>query len=79
MGAEWVMAGERYFLQGDFENAEISLHKALFLSNYHNQPEIVISARFLKARLSLLKGDYRTLLDELEQMHKEMEQKKSTH
>ncbi len=76
MGAEWVMAGERYFLQGDFENAEISLHKALFLSNYHNQPEIVISARFLKARLSLLKGDYRTLLDELEQMHKEMEQKK---
>ncbi len=56
MGAEYVMEAEWYYNQGNFENAEIIVHKALHLSNSHRQHQITICALFLQVRLSLIKG-----------------------
>jgi len=76
MGAEYVMAAEWHFNKGDFENAEIAVHKALYLANSGLQPNIVICALFLQVRLSLMKGDYAQVLHLFEKMHEEIEQKK---
>ena len=75
-GAEYVMEAEWYFNQGDFENAEITIHKALYLASSALQPNIVICALFLQVRLALMKGDYAYILHLFEKMHEEIEQKK---
>jgi LuxR family transcriptional regulator, maltose regulon positive regulatory protein len=76
MGAEYVMAAERHFNQGDFENAEIEVYKALHQARSGNQPNIIICALFLLARLALLNGDYACVLDLFDKMHEETENKK---
>jgi len=76
MGADYVMVAERYFNQGEFENAEIEAYKALHQGRSGDQPNIVICALFLLARLKLLNGDYACVLDLLNKMHEAIEHKK---
>lgn len=74
-GAEHVMAAEWYYNKGDFVNAEIEAHKALYLATNAQQPNIVICALFLQVRLSLIKGDYSNILNLYEKMKQEVLQK----
>lgn len=67
-GAEQVMRAEYYFYRGDFVNAEIEAHQALFAVQAKRQTAIAVCAVFLQSRLALLKGDLGMalgLLDEL--------------
>ena len=57
-GAEYVMQAECYYYQGDFENAEIAVHKALYAVQSKRQTAIMICAVFLQMRLALLQGDF---------------------
>ena len=75
-GAEYVMAAEWYFNQGDFENAEIEVDKALNQARDYNQSAIVICALFLQTRLTVMKGDYAYTLNLFEKMHDGIEQKR---
>jgi LuxR family maltose regulon positive regulatory protein len=56
-GGEHVMAGERYYHIGDFENAEIAAHEAMFIAQSRKQPSIALAAMFLQVRLALARGD----------------------
>lgn len=57
-GAEYIMQAEAYYYQGDFENAEITVNKALYTAQARQQSAISVCARFLQMRLALLKGNY---------------------
>lgn len=76
MGAEYVMEAEWYFNKGDFENAEIAVHKAFYRASSGLQPNIVICALFLQVRLALIKGDYAHALDLFKKMYEVVEQNK---
>lgn len=62
-GAEQLMEAEWHFCKGDFENAEIAVHQALYLADGANQPNMSICAFFLQARMVLMRGDYASVLD----------------
>jgi LuxR family maltose regulon positive regulatory protein len=76
MGGEHVMAAEWYFNKCDFGNAEIALHKALFIAEGGLEPSVLICALFLQIRLSLLKSDYAGVLQLFGKMREEIEHKK---
>lgn len=71
-GAEYVMQAERYYHIGDFENAEITAHKALYIAQSQNQAAIELCARFLQLRLALLKGDLSYVTDSLRETREEI-------
>lgn len=75
-GAEYVMEAEWYFNIGEFENAEITAHKALSAAGAAHQPNLVMCALFLMGKLALIKGDYAHAHDLFNKIHKEMEQNK---
>ena len=75
-GGEHVMEAEWYFNRGDFENAEIIIHKALYEANRCGQYDIIICTQFLQARIALLKGDYAYILHIYQKLHEEMSQNK---
>ncbi|WHH57748.1 LuxR C-terminal-related transcriptional regulator [Petroclostridium sp. X23] len=77
MGGEHVMAAEWYFHQGDFENAEIALHKALYVAQEGPEPSAIICALFLQIRLCLMQGDYACILELFEKMRERIEFKKN--
>lgn len=66
-GGEHVMAGERYYHIGDFENAEIAAHKAMYIAQSRRQPSIALAAMFLQVRLALARGDGDYVLADLRQ------------
>jgi len=66
-GSEYFMEAELYYNTGDFENAEITAHKALQAAKSKNQTAIIIGASFLLMRLALVKGDWRYIYDTLRQ------------
>lgn len=68
-GAEHLMAAEQHFCKGDFENAEIAVHQALYLADGAHQPNMVLCAFFLQARLALMRGDYEAVLALSKQIH----------
>lgn len=68
-GSEYVMEAERYFNIGDFENAEITAHKALFKAQSNMEISIIICALFVQMRLTILKADFNSALNILEEMH----------
>lgn len=74
-GAEYLMEAEWYFNKGDYENAEIGVHKALYRAEDAQQPNIIICSLFLKVRLSLMKGDYNDILNLFEKMQDLIKQK----
>ncbi len=71
-GAEAVMEAERYYYMGDFENAEITAHKALYCSRSQDQTAIVLCAQFLQLRLAVVKGDSGYMMSCLQQTREEI-------
>ena len=73
-GAEYVMQAEWYYNTGDFENAEITAHKARHIAQHHEQAAIELCALFLQLRLASIKGDLDYIMDTLQQRRDEIKQ-----
>jgi LuxR family maltose regulon positive regulatory protein len=73
--AGYIMVAERHFLMGEFENAEIILHK-VFSGNPEYRPGMRVRGLFLQARLALTKGDFSTVLSLLHRLREEIYQQK---
>ena len=71
-GAEYVMQAERYYYIGDFVNAEILAHKALYIAQSRGQVAIELCALFLQMRLAVVKGEPTFVLDTLRQKKEEI-------
>ncbi|WP_411681937.1 FtsK/SpoIIIE domain-containing protein [Clostridium thailandense] len=67
-GAEHVMKAEWYFNIGDFENAEIATHKALYKAQLNMEMGIIICIMFLQIRIALIKGEFSHVLQLLQKM-----------
>ncbi len=65
-GAELVMEAERFYHIGDFEAAEIAVQKAAQAAKESEQSGIILCAIFLQMRLAFIKGDFLTILREIE-------------
>ncbi|MHB1404443.1 MAG: helix-turn-helix transcriptional regulator [Desulfitobacteriaceae bacterium] len=78
-GAEYVMEAERHFNLGDFENAEISVHKALYKAQANMQASITLCAVYLQIRLAFMKGDFTQMFELLHKMRSDMISKKEYH
>ncbi len=78
-GAEYVMEAERHFTLGDFDNAEISVHKALYKAQSNMQASITLCAIYLQIRLAFMKGDFTQMLELLHKMREDMTSKKEYH
>jgi LuxR family maltose regulon positive regulatory protein len=66
-GGEYVMEAERYYYLGDFDNAEIVVHKAMHIAKAKRQSSIILDAIFLRIRLALVRGDWDYVRDSLRQ------------
>lgn len=64
-GAEYIMKAEWHFNSGDFENAEIFLHQALYKARSNQQMANIICALFLESRIALIKGNF-TMLENMQ-------------
>lgn len=73
-GGEYVMEAEWHFNLGNFENAEIISHKALYEADQCGQYDIVICALFVQLRIAMFKGDYATILCIFKKLYEEMSQ-----
>lgn len=71
--AEYLMEAEWHFNKGDFENAEIAVHQAFYLAGEANQPNMILCALFLQARMALMQGDYTLVLDLFWKIHEAIE------
>ncbi|MEN6325192.1 MAG: LuxR C-terminal-related transcriptional regulator [Syntrophomonas sp.] len=79
MGAEYVMEAERCFNLGDFDNAEISVHKALYKAQSKMQDSIILCAVYLQIRLAFMRGDFTQMFELLHKMREDMTTKKQYH
>lgn len=59
-GADEIMSAERFYHMGDFQNAEIDIHKAYQSSA--EASDLMICTIFLDIKLSFMKGDYAGIL-----------------
>lgn len=73
-GAEQLMEAERHFNRGDMENAEIIVHQARYLSGEARQPNMLLCAYFLQARMALFHGDWGRVQALLGLIHETVEQ-----
>ena len=71
-GVEYVMEAERYYYQGDFENAEIVSHKALRMAKAERQIGSVVCALFIQCRLAFTRGEPALVRKLLEEMRAEI-------
>ncbi len=62
-GADFIMAAEVSYLHGEFDNAEILAHQAIYRANLSAQQDIVICAAFLRMKLALYRGDHAAAAD----------------
>ncbi|MEN6411705.1 MAG: LuxR C-terminal-related transcriptional regulator [Veillonellales bacterium] len=76
-GAEYVMAAERYYYIGDFDNAEIVAHKALHIAQSKEQISIILCAKFVMIRLALVRGEFAAVRDSLRRMREEIKKQPS--
>jgi LuxR family transcriptional regulator, maltose regulon positive regulatory protein len=74
--AGYITAAERHFLMGQFENAEIIMHKVFNSGNPEYRPGMRVRGLFLQARLALVKGDFSTVLSLLHRLREEIYQNK---
>ncbi|MEA4895414.1 MAG: LuxR C-terminal-related transcriptional regulator [Oscillospiraceae bacterium] len=72
-GAEFVMEAERDYFRGDLGNAEIAVHKALYMAGGSKQEDILLCAVFLQARIALCRGDYALAAYSLKNLRKDLE------
>jgi LuxR family maltose regulon positive regulatory protein len=75
-GGEYVMEAERYFNCGNFDNSEISVHRALSYAISAKQEDIILCAIFLESRIAIVKNDYAHGVHILQKLRKEIEDKK---
>lgn len=78
-GAEYVMEAEMYFNMGDFDNAEIVVHKALIKAQTKMQTSIALCAIFLQIRMLFMRGNFSKMLELLNQMREDMKNKRQYH
>lgn len=71
-GGEKVMAAERYYYMGDFENSEIAMYNAFPAANETPQSGIIICAVFQQIKLALMKGDFNRILQLLKQLREDI-------
>lgn len=71
-GAEYVMEGEWYFNAGEFENAEISVHKAIKVAQIKMKTDIILCAEFLQMRIAFVKCDCAALFELLHHMRQNL-------
>lgn len=71
-GAEYAMEAEARFNQGDFENAEISAHKALIKAQAGMDENLVFSARYLMILISFMKGDLSQVMEIMRKMREDI-------
>jgi Response regulator containing a CheY-like receiver domain and an HTH DNA-binding domain len=75
-GAEHLMAAEGHFNRGNMEDTEIALHQALYQAEEARQPNMLLCAYFLRARLALYGGDYTGVRDLLRLIQETVENNK---
>ena len=75
-GGEYAMAAESYFNQGDFENAEISVQKALLKAQSGMDESVVFSAKYLQILIAFMKGDLSKMMSLMNKMHEDMNKRK---
>jgi LuxR family maltose regulon positive regulatory protein len=75
-GGEYVMEAESFFNCGEFDNAEITIHKALGFARSAEQGDIILCAIFLESRIAMIKNDYAYGVLILQKLREEMEDKK---
>ena len=75
-GGEFIMEAEYYFNTGDFENAEISLRKAILAAQSADESNIMLCAEFLQIRLDFLRGDGAAVFSRLSGMRATMADRK---
>ena len=73
-GAESVMQAEWYYHIGDFENAQIAAHTALYSARSQKQMAIVLCALFIQLRLAAVQGDLEYIVNSLQQTRAEIKQ-----
>ncbi len=78
-GADFVMEAEIAYLRGEFDNAEILAHKALYHANNYKQQDILICAVFLQIKLALYQGDYAYAAYNLQKIKEQTEKGKWFH
>lgn len=78
-GADHIMEAEISYLRGEFDNAEIMAHKALYHAKLWGQQDILICVAFLQIRLGLFKGDYAYAAHSLQKIREETEKGKWYH
>lgn len=71
-GAEYAMEAESYFNQGDFENAEISVQKALLKAKVGVDEDIVFNAEYLMILIAFMKGDLSKVIGLMNKIHETM-------
>jgi LuxR family maltose regulon positive regulatory protein len=71
-GAEYAMETESYFNQGDFENAEITVQKALLKAQSGMDENIVYSAQYFQILIAFMKGDLSSVKNRMNKMHEDM-------
>lgn len=78
-GADHIMEAEISYIRGEFDNAEILAHKALYHANFHKQQDILICAVFLQTKVALYKGDYAYAVYNLQKIREQTEKGKWYH
>ncbi len=73
-GGDYAMQAEQHYFCGEFENAEIAAHTALYAAKSKNQLSPLLAALFVHLRLALLRGDAAAVTDVMEQMREEIRQ-----
>ena len=73
-GGEYLMEAEGYFNRGDFENAEISLHKAVNRAQAAGNHSIRLCSMFLQIRLAFIRDDAEALHSTIENMRRQITQ-----
>ena len=66
-GTEEIMSAELFYYMGDFQNAEIAMHKAYQAAS--ETSDIMLCTVFLNIKLSFMRGDFADILKLLENLH----------
>lgn len=78
-GAEYAMEAESLFNQGDFQNAEISVQKAMLKAQSGQDDNIVYSALYLQILIAFMKGDLSGVMKRINEMHEAMNKRYEYH
>jgi LuxR family transcriptional regulator, maltose regulon positive regulatory protein len=71
-----IMAAESHFLMGEYEKAEILLHKAFNPGSPDYRPGMRVRGLFLQIRLALVKGDFFAMASLLQRLRRDIHENK---